>query len=121
VQIMLYIYVPLSAPVIACISLWIAVRHWNDWTSTLLFVQSKKLHTLQFMMYRLLKESEVMMQIAADRARQGLALGQDTAPTITPESIKAATLMVSTLPIVIVYPFLQKYFVKGIMIGAIKE
>ena len=121
VQIMLYIYVPLSAPVIACISLWIAVHHWNDWTSTLLFANTKKLHTLQFMMYRLLKESEVLMQIAADRARQGLALGQETAPTVTPESIKATTLMVSTLPIVIVYPFLQKYFVKGIMIGAIKE
>ena len=121
VQIMFYIFIPLSAPVIACIALWVAVHHWNDWTSTLLFVQTRRLHTLQFMMYRLLKESEVMMQIAADRARQGLALGQDTAPTITPESIKAATLMVSTLPIVVVYPFLQKYFVKGIMIGAIKE
>ena len=121
VQIMLYIYVPLSTPVIATIALWMSVSHWNDWTSTLLFVQSRALHTLQFMMYRLLKESEVMMQIAADRARQGLATGQDTAPTITPESIKAATLMVSTLPIVVTYPFLQKYFVKGIMIGAIKE
>ncbi len=120
VDIMFRIYVPLSMPVIATIALWMAVFHWNDWTSTLLYVQSKSLHTLQFMMYRLLKESEVMMQIAADRARQGLATGEDV-PKVTPESLKAATLMVSTIPIVVVYPFLQKYFVKGIMIGAIKE
>ena len=121
VQIMAYIYVPLSMPVIATVTLWLAVGQWNDWVSTLYFVQTKSLHTLQYMMYRLLKESELIVQIMAERARMGLVSSESSGATITPESMKAATLIVSTLPIVCVYPFLQKYFVRGIMIGAIKE
>jgi len=121
IQIMTHIYIPLSMPVIATVTLWLAVGQWNDWTTTLFFVQSKALHTLQYMMYRLLKESELIVQMVAERARQGLASSESEAAKITPESMKAATLMMSTLPIVCVYPFLQKYFVKGIMIGAIKE
>ncbi len=119
-QILFRIYLPLCMPVIATISLWLAVMHWNDWTTTLMFVQKQKYHTLQFILYRILKESELIMQMAVDRAMQGDTSGAGV-PRVTPEATKAATLIVSTLPIVAVYPFVQKYFVKGVMLGAVKE
>lgn len=119
IQILIKIYIPLSMPVIATISLWLAVMHWNDWTTTLLFVTSKKYHTLQYILYRIFKEAELIMQMAVEKAMEGEA--DSIAGVVTPESVKASTLIVSTLPIVVLYPFLQKYFVKGVMIGAIKE
>jgi putative aldouronate transport system permease protein len=119
-QILTRIYLPLAKPVIATVSLWLAVAHWNDWVTSLMFVQSKDLHTLQFVLYRVLKESELVMQMAVEQSMQGGTIDQN-APSVTPEAVKAATLIVSTLPILIVYPFLQKYFVKGVMLGAIKE
>ncbi|WP_158560645.1 carbohydrate ABC transporter permease [Paenibacillus contaminans] len=119
-QILTRIYLPLAKPVIATVSLWLAVAHWNDWVTSLMFVQSKDLHTLQFVLYRVLKESELIMQMAVEQSMQGGTIDQN-APSVTPEAVKAATLIVSTLPILIVYPFLQKYFVKGVMLGAIKE
>ncbi|OUS73965.1 hypothetical protein B1748_21725 [Paenibacillus sp. MY03] len=119
-QILFKLYLPLSMPVVATISLWIAVMHWNDWTTTLLYVQSSNVQTLQFMLYKILKESELMMQMAVERSMQ--SSGESAAsPRITPTSVRAATLIVSTLPIVMVYPFVQKHFVKGVMLGAIKE
>ncbi|MDF2924174.1 MAG: binding-protein-dependent transport system inner rane component [Paenibacillaceae bacterium] len=119
IQILFRVYLPLCMPVVATISLWLAVMHWNDWTTTLMFVQSSKYHTLQFIMYRILKESELIMQMAVEQSMQG---GSDAhVPKVTPEATKAATLIVSTLPIVMVYPFIQKHFVKGVMLGAVKE
>lgn len=120
VQILFKLYLPLSMPVVATISLWIAVMHWNDWTTTLLYVQSSNMQTLQFMLYKILKESELMMQMAVERSMQGSGESASM-PRITPTSVRAATLIVSTLPIVMVYPFVQKHFVKGVMLGAIKE
>ncbi|THF80352.1 carbohydrate ABC transporter permease [Cohnella fermenti] len=120
IQILFKLYLPLSMPVVATISLWIAVTHWNDWTTTLMFVQDTRTQTLQFMLYKVLKESELMMQMAVERSMQG-GESSGAMPTITPTSVRAATLIVSTLPIVMVYPFIQKHFVKGVMLGAIKE
>jgi len=119
-QVLFRIYVPLSMPVLATVSLWLAVMHWNDWTTTLMFVLNPKYHTLQFILYKILKESELIMQMSVDQSMQGDS-GSANMPRITPESVRAATLIVSTLPIVALYPFIQKHFVKGVMLGAIKE
>ena len=69
-------------------------------------------------MMRLIKESEAVQQLAMESAMY--KTGQETTATITSDSVKAATLMITTLPIIMVYPFLQKYFIKGVTLGAVK-
>ncbi len=116
--ILMKIIVPLSKPVLATIALWVAVGQWNDYSSTLMYVTDKNLFSLQYLMLRIIKQGEALKQIGLDQA-----MGADTSAAIaqtTSESIKAAMLIVSTVPILCIYPFLQKYFVKGVTLGAVK-
>lgn len=120
VQILFRIMLPLSMPVIATVALWLGVSHWNDWTTSLYFVTKKNLYTLQYIMYKVVKEAELVNEMAIQQAMT--SPGGNVQPVkVTPESVKATTIIVATLPIVMLYPFLQKYFIKGVMIGAIKE
>lgn len=118
IQILYKIILPMSTPVLATVALWSMVGRWNDWTTTLMYVTNKDLYTLQYLMMRLIKESEAAQQMAIQSA---MNKGADIRVTTTSESVKAATLMITTLPIIAVYPFLQKYFIKGISMGAVKE
>lgn len=115
--IMYKIIVPLSLPVIATVALWLAVGAWNSWTDTLMYVTKKKLFTLQYMMMKLIKEAEIAQQMAMQSAMTGENIND---VKVTSESVKSATLIVTTIPIIMVYPFLQKYFVSGVTIGAVK-
>ena len=117
IRVMFQIILPLAIPVIATVCLWVAVFHWNDWTTPLLYVTKTKLYPLQYVMMRIIKESEVIQSIA----RESAGLERDPNLRPTPDSIQAAVLMVSTLPIVMLYPFLQKYFIQGVTLGAVKE
>lgn len=117
-KIMMKIIVPLSKPVLATIALWVAVGQWNDYSSTLMYVTDKNLFSLQYLMLRIIKQGEALKQIGLDQA-MGADTSAATAQT-TSESIKAAMLIISTIPILCVYPFLQKYFVKGLTLGAVK-
>lgn len=114
--IMFKIIFPMSLPVVACVALWVSVGAWNDWTTTLTYVTERELHTLQYLMMRLIKESEAANSMSMMSA---MTKGESQAQ-ITGDSIKAANLMVTTIPILCVYPFLQKYFIKGINLGAVK-
>lgn len=117
IQIMFKIAMPISKPVIATVALWVSVGNWNDWTTTLMYVTDKRLHPLQYLMMRLIKESEAARDIAME-----LQMGiKEVASLPTAQSVTAATLIVTTLPIIIVYPLLQKYFVSGVTLGAVKE
>lgn len=116
--ILMKIIVPLSKPVLATIALWVAVGQWNDYSSTLMYVTDKNLFSLQYLMLRIIKQGEALKQIGLDQA-MGADTSAATAQT-TSESIKAAMLIVSTVPILCIYPFLQKYFVKGVTLGAVK-
>lgn len=115
-QTMVKITLPLSLPVLATITLWVAVGSWNEYNITLMYVTNRKLYTLQYLMMQIVKESELVQQMAMQSA-MGM---ENPLVTPTPDSVKAATLIVTTLPIIMVYPFLQKYFVKGITVGAVK-
>lgn len=117
-KIMMKIIVPLSKPVLATIALWVAVGQWNDYSSTLMYVTDKNLFSLQYLMLRIIKQGEALKQIGLDQA-MGADTSAATAQT-TSESIKAAMLIISTVPILCIYPFLQKYFVKGLTLGAVK-
>ena len=118
-QVLFKIILPLAKPVLATIVLWCAVGHWNDWVTSLMFITKKNLFPLQFIMMKLVKESELLQRLASENAMRGIKL--ENVVKITPDSVKAATLIVTTLPIVLLYPFLQRYFVQGVVIGAVKD
>lgn len=104
------IILPISKPVLASVSLFYAVWHWNSFFDVVLYITDRKLWPLQ----TLLREIVLTMSMAE--------LNANMADVATPpsSSVIAATVMVSVIPILLVYPFLQKYFVKGVMIGAVK-
>ncbi len=115
----IYIYfkiiLPLSMPILATIALFAAIGYWNEWFRVLLFINDKELFTLQFLIMRLQQQAEFLNSSLSASARA--ALGGQTIPTI---GIRVATAMVSIGPIILLYPSLQKYFIKGLTIGAVK-
>ncbi len=109
------IVLPLSLPVLATFTLFYAVAYWNTWWPTTLFIQKKDLFTLQYVLRGMIVENRRPMMMDA-KARQAGMIGD----RLFDEGIKMATVIVATVPILCVYPFLQKYFAKGVMIGAVK-
>lgn len=110
--IFLKIVLPLSKPVLATVGLWSAVAHWNAWFDSMLYMTDKSKQVLQTVLQRIITESNVTL------IQQGI-VNPDTTQ-FTPETMKSATIIVSILPILMVYPFIQRYFVKGIMLGSVK-
>jgi len=104
------IVVPLSMPAVATIGLFHAVGHWNSFFDAVLYVNDRSLYPLQVYLRELIQFDESNIQLKDNLGQQLLAS----------ESLKAATLVATILPILIVYPFLQKYFVKGMMLGSVK-
>lgn len=119
-KIFIKIILPLSMPVLATIGLFNGVFHWNDWFTGTYFVTSKDLLPVQTLLNDLLNQSIAQADAAKNASQSGTSVGLQTVAQTTPESLRMATLMVATLPILFVYPFLQKYFVKGVMIGSVK-
>lgn len=121
VRMLLQMIIPLSMPVLATIALWVAVASWNDWTTTLYYIQKSSLYTLQYKLMQTIKETEritALIQTAIETGQDVEAVQNSV--KVTTESVQSAQVIIVTLPIIIVYPFLQKYFVKGVMIGAVK-
>lgn len=111
------VVLPCCKPVLATVALWCAVGAWNSWFDTFLYASSVDgLTTLQYEMMKLLSAS---MQTGRDTSSI-YGANNSQANIITPASIRAAVTIVASAPILVVYPFLQKYFVKGVMLGAVK-
>ena len=107
------IMLPLSMPIIATVALWVAVERWNAWFDCLLYIRNPAKYVLQVLLQRIVIDgSSEFMNFEVKTA------GTNSEPTA--ETIKAATIIVSSLPIMCVYPFIQKYFVKGVMVGSLK-
>lgn len=114
VQVFTQIVLPSCKPILATVAMYIGVDQWNSWFDTLLFISNKKLETLQSLLYKIILESQ------ATTIEQIMRMAQTGGSSVTAEAIKMTTVIVATIPIICVYPFLQKYFVKGMMIGAVK-
>ena len=114
------IMLPLSLPSIATLSLFAAVGHWNEWGKALYFINSAEKLPLQMILRKIVLDYTTLgkMKGAMDKAYQLLVGG--TNETLFDEAMKAATITVTALPIMLVYPFLQKYFVKGVLVGSVK-
>ena len=114
------IMLPLSMPIVATILLWCAVAHWNDWARTLYFVDNPDLYTLQYHLMLAEKKAESLTQMIQNAMETGRPLGTiDT--DISGESVQAAQTIITTVPIVLTYPFFQRYFVSGVTMGSVKE
>ena len=110
-QILWKIYVPLSKPVFATLALFYAVGRWNGYSDALMYVKEPKLYPLQLLLYNILNNiNQVEVATQEGFSTPGLA-----------ESLKAAIVMFSTIPILLIYPWLQKYFIHGVTLGAVKE
>ena len=116
-HIFIKIIVPVSLPVFATIALFAGVAHWNSWFDTAYFTQKNSLKTASYYLKELINKANLTSVSAAGTIQTRAELSQQT---FTAETIRMCTLIVVVLPIICVYPFLQKYFVKGVMIGSVK-
>lgn len=110
---------PLSKPILATIAVFAAVGQWNSWFDNYLYCPAKELKTLQLVLYNFLNEAQNKANALATTSAGQLANMKEVTQ-ISPEGVRMTITMIAALPIIMVYPFLQKYFVKGIMLGAIK-
>ena len=112
VQILLRIVLPLSLPILATISLFYAVSRWNGFMDALFYINSPALYPIQLKLYQIVVNSTALDVVVNEGAGGG--------SMNLPESIKAAAVVFASVPIILVYPWLQKHFVKGTLIGGIK-
>lgn len=111
IRVLTKIYLPLSKPVLATIALFYAVSRWNGYGDALMYMKNKSFFPIQLLLYNILQNVQsIDLQMQEGFATPGLS-----------QSVKAATVVIATIPILLIYPWLQKYFVKGMTLGAIKE
>ncbi|MFP4382740.1 MAG: carbohydrate ABC transporter permease [Spirochaetia bacterium] len=106
------VVLPLSKPIVMTLLLFYAVHHWNSYYHAILFITDHRLRPLQLYLYQMLSQSDV---------NDAMANANELTVNTTPKGIISATVVAATMPIVIVYPFIQKHFVKGALLGSIKE
>ncbi|WP_141500269.1 carbohydrate ABC transporter permease [Paenibacillus luteus] len=116
-QIFFKIILPLTTPVLATIGMFTAIMHWNSWFDSYVFTYSADLKTLQAVLVKILNQYQTGAMVGD--AQQLADASKRMA--VSPDTIRMAATMVATLPILMVYPFLQKYFVKGMTLGAVKS
>lgn len=107
-RILFQIILPVSTPILATVTLWTIVGHWNAWFDATIYISVGSRQVLQ----AILRQIVVMGQLTEIQADANMA--------VSPDSVKATTIIVATIPVLAIYPFVQKYFVKGIMVGSLK-
>lgn len=103
---------PLSKPIVMTVALFVAIGHWNSWFDAYLYTNKQELKTMQSILVEILNQYQT--------SEAGASAADRMAQSLTPDSIRMAATMVTTIPIIAIYPFIQKYFVKGIMLGSVK-
>lgn len=112
IVIALKIYFPLTVPALATIGLFYGLGYWNDWWNAIMLVDNEKLYPIQYLLLQLKSQISMLKDLQY--------LSGATSMTVPSESIKMATAIVTIGPIVLLYPFLQKYYVKGLVVGSVK-
>ena len=110
------IILPLSKPIIAVMVLYFGISHWNDFMTPLIYLKTRELWPLQLFLKEILIQSQVSSEMGLDDSGVEFAMQMQRIA----QMVKYTTIVVSSLPMLVIYPFLQKYFVKGVMIGAVK-
>jgi putative aldouronate transport system permease protein len=105
------IYLPLCVPVLATVSLFYSLNYWNDWFNAIMLIDNKDLYPVQYILFQLRSNIQMLDM---------LPTGANSEYSLPAESAKMATVILTIGPIVFVYPYLQRYFVKGLVIGSVK-
>jgi putative aldouronate transport system permease protein len=113
IRIFWQIVLPISKPALATIGLTMALGYWNEWTRSMIYIDTESKFMMQFLLYKILQNAEIMMK----EAQAGFSLGGQDFPT---DSAKMAMAVIAAGPMMFVFPFFQKYFVRGITTGAVK-
>lgn len=116
-RILVYIILPCSAPILATVFLWTVVGHWNGWYDGNLYIRTAEMKPLQNVLRSLLQNSGIATGGGSSGSIQSAPGGL---AAVTAETLQAAAIIITVFPIICVYPFLQKYFVKGILVGSLK-
>ncbi len=106
------IYFPLCKPVLAAIALFYGLAYWNDWWNAIMLIDNQKLFPLQYYLFKIQSDIQMLKDLQS--------YGQSLEVTLPTESLKMATVIVTIGPIALLYPYLQKYFIKGLIIGSVK-
>lgn len=109
------IVLPMSLPIIATLTLMVGLQYWNDWTNGLYYISKDKYYSIQVLLNRMLQDVQFLMSGSSGNVSTG-----ELAASLPATGIKMAVAVVGALPVLIIYPFFQKYFVKGITVGAVK-
>jgi len=112
-RILLVLVIPLSKPAIATITLFYAVQRWNDFFQCMLYINDSNKYVIQLVLRNLVMEGDSTFLSGRNQSLTDIT-------QVTPHSLRMATIVVATLPIMLVYPFIQKYFIKGVMLGSVK-
>jgi putative aldouronate transport system permease protein len=115
-SILFRIVIPLSTPVLAAIALFTVVGHWNSYFDSMMYTSSPALQTIQYYLKKVITDPSMTTSMGSSAVMQL----PEIARRITPQTLKLAAMAVTALPVMLIYPFLQKYFVKGMMIGSVK-
>ena len=111
------VVLPLIKPALATVGLFIALAYWNDWYNAMLYIKSEAKYPLQYFLYQRVNDIEAYKKLLANNAASSAAVSSMSLPT---QTLKMALTIVVTGPIILAYPLVQKYFVQGITIGAVK-
>lgn len=120
-QIFFQIIIPLSMPVISTVALMNAIGHWNGWFDAYIYINDESLYPLQTVLMKIINQSNMITAMKKGDMFQSQMNISISSGMVTTEGIKMATMMVTVGPIILVYPFFQKYFVKGMTLGSVKE
>lgn len=107
--------IPLSKPILMTVGLFVAISQWNSWFDAYLYTSSQSLKPMQSILVEILNQYQTKGSVSDQMSKAAAGV------TVTPDSIRMAATMIVTIPIIMIYPFIQKYFVKGIMLGAVKN
>ena len=118
VQILIKIIIPLSKPIIATVAVWTAVAHWNEWFGALIYISSESKIVLQIVLRRLIRAADLAGAAYGTSAQQQYMAAEEV--EMPHAAVRAAVTVLTIGPIVVVYPFLQKHFIKGVFIGSLK-
>jgi putative aldouronate transport system permease protein len=110
------IVIPLSGPVLAAIALFTVVGHWNSYFDSMMYTSSPTLQTIQYYLKKVITDPAMSSGMGRHAAQQL----PESAMRITPQTIKLAAIAVTAVPVMLIYPFMQKHFAKGMMIGSVK-
>ena len=117
-KIMWKVALPLSKPILATVSLLLLLAKWNDWNTTLIYITDQKLYTLQYLLQKILREDQFIQQMS-ENSNLMIDLSESRSAPI--ESMRFAMAVIAAGPMLVVFPFFQKYFTRGLTIGAVKE